>query len=526
MRIQKYVVALTLIATAALSSALAADGKPNFLIIIADDLGYSDIGCYGGEIKTPNLDRLAAGGLRYSQAYNTARCWPTRSALMTGYYPQQINIDPRKKPGIPPWGLCLPQRLKPAGYRSYLSGKWHVTGVKPKAGGGFDETYVMHDHDRFFYPKNREANDEPLPPVAKGTDYFVSTAFADHAIKCLQEHAKNHADRPFFSYLAFIVPHFPLQAPQASIDPYKGRYDGGWNKLRTERLDRMKRLGLLDCELSPVEPEVGPPYHFPDALRVLGPGEVNRPLPWNQLTGEQQKFQAAKMEIHAAMITQMDEQIGRVVEQIKAMNALEDTVIIFLSDNGCSAEIMVRGDGHNPDAPPGSAESYLCLGPGWSNACNTPFKKHKTWVHEGGACTPLIVHWPKTIKEKNAVRSDLFHVVDIAPTLLELAGLKSEPIGNGPPLPGTSIVPTFTRAGALADRAPLYFSHEGNRAIRIGEWKLVSAKKHGSGEWELYNLAQDRSESRNLAPAQPERVQRMAAQWEAMNEQLFADGAR
>ncbi len=504
----------------------AAARKPNFLIIMADDLGYSDIGCYGGEIKTPHLDNLASRGLRYSQAYNTARCWPTRSALMTGYYPQQINIDPRRKPGMPPWSVCLPQRLKPAGYRSYLSGKWHVTGVKPMAGGGFDETYVMHDHDRFFYPKNHEANDKNLPPIARGTDYFVSTAFADHAIRCLQEHAKNHADRPFFSYLAFIVPHFPLQAPQASIDAYKGRYDAGWNQLRTERLAKMKSLGLLDCELSPVEPEVGPPYHFPDALRVLGPGEVNRPLPWHELTDEQKKFQAAKMEVHAAMITQMDEQIGRVIEQIKAMNALDDTVIMFMSDNGCSAEIMVRGDGHNPDAALGSAESYLCLGPGWSNASNTPFKRHKTWVHEGGACTPLIVHWPKTIKEANAVRADLFHVVDIVPTLLDLAGLQPEVIGNAPPLPGKSIAPTFTRAGALADRGALYFSHEGNRAIRLGDWKLVSAKTHGTSEWELYNLTQDRSESHNLAASQPERVQEMAAQWEKMNEQLFADAER
>ena len=525
MKVIKSLVSLALIGAVALTAS-AASKKPNILVIVADDLGYSDLGCYGGEIQTPNLDKLAASGLRYSQAYNTARCWPTRSALMTGYYPQQINIDPRKKPGIPAWGVCLPKRLKPAGYRCYLSGKWHVFGVQPKAGGGFDETYVLHDHDRNFYPKNHEANDEHLPPVAEDSDYYVSTAFADHAIKCLKDHTANHSEKPFFQYLAFTVPHFPLQVPEYAVTPYKGRYNEGWNKLRTERLQSMKNMGLLDCGLSPVEPEVGPPYDFPDAFKILGPDEINRPLPWEKLTVGQRKFQAEKMELHAAMVAQMDQQIGRVIEQIKSMNELENTVIFFLSDNGCSAEIMVRGDGHNPDALPGSAESYLCLGPGWSNACNTPFKKHKTWVHEGGCCTPLIVHWPNGIKDHNAIREDIFHVIDIAPTLLDVAGVKEETAGNAPPLPGRSIVPSFKEAGALGERDPVYFSHEGNRALRVGDWKLVSAKTHGNSEWELYNLAEDRSECRNLAASQPERVKEMSARWEKINEQMFSDATK
>lgn len=504
----------------------AAQKKPNILLIVADDLGYSDIGCYGGEIKTPNLDTMAANGLRYTQAYNTARCWPTRSALMTGYYPQQINIDPRKKPGIPSWGLCIPKRLKSAGYRSYLSGKWHVTGVPPKAGGGFDETYVLHDHDHNFHPSRIDVNDKPLPSVAKDSDYYVSTAFADHAIKCLQDHALNHSDKPFFHYLAFTVPHFPLQVPAGSVEPYKGRYSEGWNSLRAERLQKMKRLDILNCALSPVEPEVGPPYHFPDALKILGPGEVNRPLPWSRLTDQQKKFQSTKMELHAAMVSQMDQQIGRVIEQIKSMRQFDNTLVIFLSDNGCSAEIMVRGDGHNPDALPGSAHSYLCLGPGWSNACNTPFKKHKTWVHEGGCCTPLIVHWPDKIKNKNTIRKNLFHVVDIAPTLLDIAGLEAEIDANAPVLPGRSIAPSFESDGALNERAPIYFSHEGNRALRIGDWKLVCAKTHGNQEWELYNLNEDRSEIHNLASQNSERVKEMSEQWDKLNTEFFADGKR
>jgi arylsulfatase A-like enzyme len=506
-----------------LTGSSAAVGKTNMLLIMADDLGYSDLGCYGGEIKTPHLDNLAYNGLRYTQAYNTARCWPTRSALMTGYYPQQINIDPRKKPGIPKWGICLPQRLKTTNYRCYISGKWHVTGVKPQAGGGFDETYVLHDHDHNFYPGHHESNDQPLPPISKDEDYYVSTAFADHAIKCLQEHSENHADQPFFSYLAFTVPHFPLQVPQASITPYRGRYDAGWNQIRAERIRRIRDLKLFNCKLSEVEPEVGPPYHFPDAFKVLGPNEINRPVLWNTLTEDQKRFQATKMELHAAMVAQMDEQIGRVIKQIKSMNAFDNTIIIFLSDNGCSAEIMVRGNGHNPDATPGSAESYLCLGPGWSNASNTPFRKHKTWVHEGGCCTPLIVHWPNGIREKNALRDDLFHVVDIVPTLLDIAGVKAEAIGEAPPLPGRSIVPSFAKAKQMDQREPIYFSHEGNRAIRMGDWKLVSAKTHGNNEWELYNLAEDRSECENLAEKYPERVKDMAAKWNAKNSELFAD---
>ncbi len=502
----------------------AAARKPNILLIMADDLGYSDLGCYGGEIATPQLDQLAANGLRYTQAYNTARCWPTRTALMTGYYPQQTNVDPRRKPGIPPWARCLPQRLKPAGYRSYLSGKWHVTGVQPAAGGGFDETYVLHDHDRNFYPQNIEGNDQHLPPVKRGDSYYTSTAFADHAIRCLKDHARNHAEKPFFSYLAFTVPHFPLHAPAEDIQRYQERYTAGWHQIRDERLARMQKMNLLTCDLSEVEPETGPPYAFPEAFAILGPLELNRPLPWAELSASQQRFQADKMAVHAAMVDRMDQEIGRVVEQLRAMQALENTLIIFLSDNGCSAEIMVRGDGHNPDAAPGSAESYLCLGPGWSTACNTPFRKHKTWVHEGGCATPFIVHWPAGIQAKNELRSDICHVIDVVPTILDLVGVKTETPAQAPALPGLSLQPSFVKEGALKERGAIYLSHEGNRGLRAGEWKLVSAKKHGTDQWELYNMAQDRSERNDLAANQPERVKAMAAQWEKLNAEYMSDG--
>lgn len=519
------IVVFVMLAIATIFSASAATPKkPNILLIVADDLGYSDLGCYGGEIKTPNLDLLATKGIRYSQAYNTSRCWASRSALMTGYYPQQINVDPRRAPGVPAWAECLPQRLKPAGYRSYLSGKWHVPGVAPMARGGFDETYVNEDHDRNFYPQNIHVNDKKLPAMERSDSYYTSTAYADHAIKCLQDHLRDHADKPFFSYLAFTAPHFPLQAPAEDIQRYKERYTVGWQKIREERIARIHQLELLSCSLSDVEPDVGPPYDFPKALQILGTNEVNRPLPWDELTPAQQRFQADKMAVHAAMVDRMDQEIGRVVEQVRAMNELDNTVIIFLSDNGCSAEIMVRGDGHNPAAAPGSADSYLCLGPGWSNACNTPLRKHKTWVHEGGIATPLIVHWPEEIQSQNAIRTDLCHVIDILPTVLDIAGVQPLAAKDVPPLPGVSMRLSFNTEGALKARAPIYFSHEGNRGLRSAEWKLVSSHKQGHDQWELYSMINDRSEREDLAASQPERVQKMAAQWQQLDQQFNSDG--
>jgi len=490
-------------------------------VILADDLGYSDIGCYGGEIATPHLDGLAKNGLRFTQCYNSARCWPTRCALITGYYPQQTRSDPRQ--GLfPAWTRTLPQLLKPLGYRSYHSGKWHINGApKPVADGGFDRSYDLEDHDRNFFPKRHLEDDAPLPPVARDSGYYTSTAFADHAIRCLKEHAEKYAGQPFFSYLAFTVPHFPLQAPADDIARYRNRYAEGWEVVREARFKRQHDLGLLACGLSEVERELGPPYHFPKDLDILGANEVNRPLPWAALTPAQRAFQADKMAVHAAMIDRMDREIGRVLDQLRAMGAFDNTLILFASDNGASAEIMVRGDGHDPQAAPGSAASFLCLGPGWSTVANTPFRRHKTWTHEGGIATPLIVHWPAGIAARNEFRRDLCHVIDFVPTVLDLAGAKPALPAGAPPLPGHSLVPSFAKDGA-ASHDCLFFSHEGNRALRIGEYKIVSAKCDG-GAWSLYNLAEDRGEQRDLAAVQPERVRDMAARWQAMNDQFAQD---
>lgn len=525
---------VALLINTAADSCSAVDQRPNFLVIIADDLGYSDLGCYGGEIATPNLDALAANGLRFLQFYNTARCWPTRAALMTGYYPQQIRRDgmpgaPRGFGGRgerPVWARTIAEYLRPAGYRTYHSGKWHIDGEPTD--NGFNLSNQTSRGPGFFDSIKRKDRDP---------DYYRTTATAEHAIDCLKEHAATFSDRPFFHYLAFHAPHFPLHALPHDIDRYRDRYSQGWDVLRNERHARQQSLGIDVAGLSRLEPDVGPPYAFPDQIALLGPGEVNRPVPWEDLTDEQQRFQATKMAIHAAMIDRMDQEIGRVLDQLRAMDAFENTFVCFLSDNGASAEIMVRGDGHDPSASPGSAATYLCLGPGFSSAANTPFRRHKTWVHEGGISTPFIVHWPEGIAARNEFRSTVAHVIDIAPTVLDLAGVEPA-IDDGPPMSGKSFKAALKEDGAqLHDE--LWFYHEGNRALRQGDWKIVhanatrpfpwrssdvaAAERKRTPNWSLYNLQTDRAEQHDLAADYPDRVEAMTSRWEELGDQFLQD---
>jgi len=500
--------------TVVAAPAPAAPTTPNFVIILADDMGFSDAGCYGGEIRTPNLDRLAANGLRFTQFYNTARCWPTRSCLLTGYYAQQIGMDPPKG-RLPPWTRVLPHYLKPLGYRCYHSGKWHLTAApKPVADGGFDRSYWFRDWDRYFSPSKHFEDDVKAPPVKPDSGYYATTAFADHAISYLKNHAANHADQPFLLYLAFISPHFPLHALPEDVARYRDRYLEGWDVIRTQHWQRIRQSGLLDCALSPLDPLFTPRYFKPAIMDKLGPGEEEHPVPWEILTAEQKRFQATKMAIHAAMVDRMDREIGRVLDQLRAMGAFDNTVVFFLSDNGADATLLVRGEGHDPNAPPGSWRSFLCIGPGWASASNTPFRWHKIWTHEGGISTPLIVHWPNGIKARGEFRHDPGHVTDFVPTLLDLAGAHVTNIWNGtvaPSLPGRSLLPAFRKDGTVKHDF-IFFHHEGNRALRLGDWKIVSAREKGD-EWELYNLAKDRSELHNLAAQQPERVRRMESRW-------------
>ncbi|HMO87416.1 MAG TPA: sulfatase-like hydrolase/transferase [Lacipirellulaceae bacterium] len=386
----------------AATSAQAKADRPNFVVILADDLGFSDLGCYGGEIATPNIDQLAAQGLRYTQFYSTARCWPTRGAMLTGYYAQQVNRDalPSDSGGghgkRPSWAKLLPERLAALGYRSYHVGKWHLDGGY--LASGWNRSYANEDSDRHFRPQWHALDDQPLEPVRAGDAYYSSDAIADYAITFLKEHAAEHADQPFFAYLAFLAPHFPLQAPAEDIQRYRAVYAAGWDEIRRQRADRLQGELKIAAELGPMEPRIGPPYNFPDVMRTFGAKEINHESPWDDLTEQQQAWQVEKMAVHAAMVDRMDQQIGRVLEQLRAMDALDNTVILVLSDNGASAEMMLRGDGHDPLSEPGAAESYVCLGPGWSRAANTPFRRHKTWVHEGGIASPLIVHWPRNCR--------------------------------------------------------------------------------------------------------------------------------
>ncbi len=520
------VVAWALILTAVYPSSCAAENdsprRPNILLILADDLGFSDLGCYGGEIATPNLDALARDGLRFTQFYNTARCWPSRAAILTGYYAQAVRRDtvPGDKSGSegtrPVWAPLLPELLRPLGYRSYHSGKWHVDGM-PLV-GGFDHSYGLFDQDRFFAPQNLTQDDKRLPPVAKDSGYYASTAIAEAAIEHLREHARDHAAKPFFEYVAFTAPHFPLQAPADDIARYRQLYLRGWDAMRPQRWQRLQELGIGGNSLSAVERQVGPPYKNPEAILRLGPGEVNLPLPWSDLTQAQREFQADKMAVHAAMVDRMDREIGRIVGQVRTMGALDDTLILFLSDNGASAEIMIRGDNHDPHAECGTGATFLCLGPGWSSMANTPFRRHKTWVHEGGISTPLIAHWPHGFAARGELRHTPGHVIDFVPTILELAGGKPTAERNGqpvPPPPGKSIVPLLAKDGAVTHDT-LWWQHEGNRALRAGDWKIVAAGQ--DSPWELYDLSHDRAESKNLATAMPDKVRELASQWTQQTE--------
>lgn len=502
------------------------DSPPNILIILADDMGYSDLGCYGGEIDTPSLDRLAADGLRFSQFYNTGRCWPSRVALLSGYYPQQLNADPWLKGKARQWSTPISTVLKAKGYRTYHSGKWHLppyaNAVKD---GGFDRSYRLDDYDRYFDPQVHFLNGEPLPGVERGSGNYATEAIAEWMLRFLKEHDQEHGHRPFFGYLAFTSPHFPLQAPEETIRKYRGRYADGWDVLRQQRLARQRALGFSYNRLSPREEGIDAPSRLDGTEEALGPVEIYRAVGWDVLTAKQKAYQSSKMEIHAAMVDEMDRAIGRVIDQLREMGALDNTLILFMSDNGASAEILVRGDGHDASAAMGSAASYLCLGPGFANAANTPLRRYKMWTHEGGVRTPMIVHWPEKIQSalKGSVRHDPAHLVDIMPTLLELLEIDESSFRKNPVpfLPGRSFAGLFSEPTPTA-HTPIYFSHRGNRALRLGEWKAVSTASD-SDRWNLYRIASDHGETRDLAIQHPEKLERMVELWNTMDRQWQRD---
>ena len=494
-----------------LAKPLAKPTPPNIVIIMVDDMGYSDIGCYGGEIQTPNLDKLAANGLRFTQFYNSGRCCPTRASLLTGLHPHQAGIGhmtntPAKAKshdrGVSGYRgflnrkcVTIAEVLKPKGYHTLMSGKWHV-GYHGKhkwpLQRGFDRYYgIIAGASNFFRPEGRRGLTLGNEPVKPEGDYYITDAFTDYAIQFAEE-ADARDDRPFFLYLAYTAPHWPLHARKRDIDKYRGKYmDGGWDKVSRDRYQRMLDMGLIKKEWGKT----------PRDARA-----------WTELSDEKKTELDLRMAIYAAQIDSVDQNIGRLIASLKKMGRFDNTLIFFLSDNGGCAEGGELGGGAKEDLE--SDRGYmLSYGRAWANASNTPFRRYKHHTHEGGIATPLIAHWPKGISAKGEFRRQPAFLPDLMATAVDATGASYPNKFHGdkiPPMQGVSLLPAFANK-SLGNR-PLYWEHERNRAIRIGDWKLVT---EGDRAWELYNLADDRSEANNLAATHPKLVKAMANQWVA-----------
>ena len=520
---------------------------PNIILIMGDDMGYSDLACYGGEINTPNLDQLAMNGLRFTQFYNTARCCPTRASLLTGLYPQQAGIGHMVndrgteafRGDLSNKAVTIAEVLKEAGYSTYMSGKWHVTPYvveNPDKKNwprqrGFDRFFGMISGAGSLYDPRSLALDNEY--VAPREGFYCTTDFTDYAIQCIEEH---EGDNPFFVYLSYTAAHWPMHAPEEDIAKYKGKYDEGWDIMRKNRYARMKEMGLIQPEW-----ELTPRDSFVTA--------------WDEEV-EDREWEIANMEVYAAMVDNMDQGIGRVVQTLKTKGQLDNTLIFFLQDNGACAEEL--GGASMPDeadlkpmAPgelqtkmipditrdgkpvklmkdgwPGPPDGYTAYGLDWANASNTPFREYKHWVHEGGISTPLIVHWPAQIKGSGEFRGEPSHLIDIMATCVDVSGAhypttyKEQTII---PMEGNSLRPAFDNIPL--DREAIYWEHEGNRAVRMGKWKLVSkvSKKHSFvwdkvdelalSNWELFDMEKDRTEMHNVASENPDLVKQMADMW-------------
>lgn len=484
--------------------------RPNIIIIMSDDMGYSDIAPYGGEIETPNLTKLADNGIRLTQFYNTGRCCPTRASLMTGCYPHQAGIghmtNSPESPGYHNYGVpeyqgflskntvTIAEALKQNGYNTFMSGKWHLGyfGKEkwPKQ-RGFDKFYgIVPGAASLFkpvYPRGITRDNDTIS--ISDPNYYTTDAFTDEAIKFLTDSKNEDNEKPFFLYLAYNAPHWPIQAPQEVVDKYKGKYMIGWQELREERYERMKTMGLID----------------PNWKLTLQDSRD-----WDSLNDEKKQEMDLRMAIYAAMVDRMDQNIGKLVDSLKVNNLLDNTVIIFLNDNGACAEFSELGSG--PKEQLETKEGYiLSYGKAWANASNTPYREYKHWLHEGGIATPFIVHWPDGIskEQRGNIINEYGFLPDIMATCLDLAEMDYPKEYNGNkiiPTSGKSLRPLFTENKRIHEE-PIFWEHEGNKAVRFGKFKLVqkwSADKKDN--WELYDMVSDRTETNNIISENKEKA--------------------
>lgn len=530
--------------------------KPNVLLILADDLGYSDLGSYGGEIKTPHLDKLAKDGLRFTQMYNSARCSPSRASLLTGLYPHQSGVgffagnrsqNPSGYRGkIQDNAVTVAEVLKESGYRTFMTGKWHVGEPVPTQ-QGFEEFYgFTHGYaSNSFTPEMmvRLPKDRPEPKFEG--DYFDTNAFTEMALRFIKQSRSETPDKPWFTYVSYHAPHFPLQAPEKYINKYKDKYKAGWDKLREERLARMKRMGIIpeDTELSPRGS-----IPLPRVAKQHGvPGNLESNPAWEQIPDDRQKDLARRMAVYAGMVDNMDDNVGRMVKYLRETGELDNTIILFVSDNGACPEwgpygfdltdkILApnkkRGHGIAAGTPGLPSKLYkgkeldkmggpgtgIAYGSGWANLSNTPWSEYKQYTHEGGIGTPFIMHWPQEIKEdqQGTLRRQPSYMFDITATILDVTGAEYPEQYKGnkiTPLEGKSLMPVV-RGNTFNERT-FVFEHSGNAALRKGPWKLVAKdalNRKGMADkidWHLYNIEKDRSEIYDLSMQYPQIFEEM-----------------
>ena len=505
----------------------AAPARPNILIIMADDMGFSDLGCYGSEINTPNLDTLAKGGLRYTRFYNCARCCPSRAALMTGLYPHEAGVGDmvdqyaarfRNELHSPAYSdhlnlhtPTIAEVLHGAGYQTAITGKWHL-GYRPEewpSARGFEHSFAqiagamnyygygpqfsLPQGERGYLPM--ELNGNPFTPPTNG--FFTTDAYTDFAVRQIREHHQN--DKPFFLYVAYNAPHWPLQARPATIAKYRHTYDAGWDKVREARYEQLKKLGMIEPSM--------PNAPRPDGLSA-----------WEKLAPEKQKAWQEEMAVYAAQIDELDAGVGRIMTALRESGQETNTLVLFLSDNGGAAERPFLTIG---DAPLGSRDSFLGYDLEGAHVSCTPLRYTKSFVHEGGISSPLIVYWPGGIpaSRDGTLVSDAAHIIDMMASCVDLAGAKFPEGWHGGKTKspeGISLVPSFT-GQPLHRTQPIFWEHEGNRAVLDGKWKLVAERVN---PWELYDMETNRTESHNLAGEQPERAKQLFTEFEQWTERV------